>query len=214
MPDSCVGRRLLGRLATMTPRSHTVRAVLAALASVGLLAGSAPAHAAVPMSTSITDPAGDQAKGAVWQKYPKLRDSADLRRADFATSSGKLRLTWTFAASPGLARAYQAGGMSAQLKGATITFAAWRHGTQSYTSVSTGLGAETQIFCEGKGSVAVNPTKHALTMTVPVSCLPRGRVLASPYPTSYVTVLNKRGVVEGYVGSDSQAAAPDFAIRR
>ena len=196
----------------MAPRSDTVLA--AALACVGLLTVSAPAQAAVPMSTSVTDPAGDQTKGDLWRKYPDLRASADLRKAVFATTSGTLRLTWTFAGSPGLARAFQAAGMSAQLKGATITFAAWRHGTKSYTSVSTGLGSESRTFCEGKGSVALNSTRHTLTMTVPVSCLPRGKILASPYPTGNVTVLNKRGVVEGYVASDSQAAAPDFAIRR
>ena len=195
----------------MSPRSRTV---LATLACAGLLSVTVPAQAAVPMSTSVADPAGDQTKGDVWQKYPGLRDSADLRKAVFATSSGKLRLTWTFAGSPALARAFQAAGMSAQLKGATITFHAWRHGTQSYTSVSTGLGTDSHFYCEGQGSVALNPTKHSLTMTLPVSCLPRGKVLASPYPTGNVTVLNKRGVVEGYVASDSQAAAPDFAIRR
>ena len=212
-----MGSGRLGRLVTMAPRSRTVLAALAALAALacaGPLAVTATAQAAVPMSTSVADPAGDQAKGEVWQKYPKLRDSADLRKAVFATTSGKLRLTWTFADSPGLARAYQAGGMSAQLKGATITFSAWRHGTQSYTSVSTGLGSDSQFYCDGQASVALNPTKHTLTMTVPVSCLPGGKVLGSPYPTSYVTVLTKRGIVEGYVGSDSQAAAPDFAIRR
>ena len=195
----------------MAPRSRTL---LAALACAGLLTVTATAQAAVPMSTSVVDPAGDQAKGEVWQKYPKLRDSADLRKAVFATTSGKLRLTWTFADAPGLARAFQAAGMSAQLKGETITFAAWQHGTQSYTSVFTGLGTDSHSYCDGRASVALNATKHTLTMTVPVSCLPRGKVVASPYPTSYVTVLNKRGVVEGYVASDSQAAAPDFAIRR
>ncbi len=195
----------------MPSRSRTV---LATIACASLLTVTAPAHAAVPMSTSVDDPARDQAKGSVWQKYPKLRKAADLRKAVFATSSGKVRLTWTFADSPGLARAFQGAGMSAQLKGATITFNAWRRGSQSYTAVFTGLGTDSRFYCEGKAGVALNPTAHTLTMTVPVSCLPRGKVLASPYPSSYVAVLNKRGVVEGYVGSDSQAAAPDFAIRR
>jgi hypothetical protein len=189
------------------------RPLLAVLACLGLLAVTVPAQAAVPMSTSVTDPAGDQAKGDRWRKYPQLRASADLRGAVFATASGKLRLTWTFGDSPGLARAFQSAGMSAQLKGATITFGAWRHGTKTYTTVFTGLGSESRFFCEGNGSVALNATKHTLTMTVPVSCLPRGKVLSSPYPTGNVTVLDKHGVVEGYVATDSQSAAPDFAIR-
>jgi len=176
------------------------------------------AQAAVPSSTSVSDPAADQTHGTLWNKYPALRPQADLRRAVFAVENTRqtLRMTWTFAASPGAARVYQTPAMSATLGGKTITFSAWRRDNgKTYTAAfSSGSSGAYIGYCARKMTVAVNKTAKTVTMRVPISCLPAGRVLDNPYPSSYLTVLKSGSeVVEGTVGSDSQYAAPDLVLR-
>lgn len=182
---------------------------LAALASSPALAVTAP-----PKMTTVADPAADQTKGDAWNRYPAQRTASDLRRAVFATEQGTLRLTWTFAASPSLDRVYQTAGMSGTLGGRNINFTAWKHGGKTYAVVFGGASGSAVVdYCKGRSTVAVNTTAHTLTMRVPISCLPAGKVFDNPYPTSYLTVLKPSGVIEGTVASDPAFAAPDFAIR-
>ena len=190
------------------------RFALPFLACLVLVVPAGAAAAETPMSTSVADAAGDQNPGDLWEEFPGLRASTDLRRAVFATSSRTLTLTWTFADSPGHPRAFQTVGMSGTLKGRQMTFTAWRHDGAFYTFVGSGLGDDSKTYCQGQATVSLQPKKNRVAMKVPVSCLPSGKVIKAPYPTGNVTVLDKRGIVKGYVGSDSSVAAPDVAIRR
>lgn len=169
-----------------------------------------PAEAA---TSAVADTTGDQTHGDLWGKYPKQRKASDLTRASFAVANGKLTVTWTFAADPSLSRAYHGVGMSGHIKGKLLSVGAWKHGGASYTFIGTGLGDETKEFCRGKASVSLKPAKHQVVLKVPVSCLPKGKVITGPYPATYLSVLKKSGVVEGTVASDSSVAAPDLRIR-
>ena len=103
--------------------------------------------------------------------------------------------------------------MSAGIKDKQLTVSGWRHGEESYTSVSTGLGSDSKFYCQGKATIKTLPKQRKVVMTLPVSCLPKGKVLKLPYPATGVTVVKKSGLVEGYVGSDSSVGAPDLEIR-
>jgi len=193
--------------------NHVPRSLIAVALAALLLAPLATAATAPPRSTSVADPAGDQAPGNRWDAYPGLRSSTDLRRAVVASKAGTLRITWTYAATPGHPRAHWDSGLSASIGTKQITFAAWKHAGRTYISVSTGLGNDSRFYCAGRGTVSLNRTAHQATLRVPVSCLPRGNVLRGPYAYGGVPVLKPSGVLAGYVGSDSTVQARAVTIR-
>src|SRR4051794_4845313 len=98
------------------------RGVLALLAALAPAVPAGAAHATPTDSSTVADVAGDQNHGTLWGTYPALRPSTDLRRTTMSSASGKLTISWTFAAVPTSKRAYPQGQLNAALGSRRVVF--------------------------------------------------------------------------------------------